>query len=414
MGPDVWAKAYHNVRELEGSLGRSRFALLQQFVTTLCYNTLLLRASLLHCSVVRNPLIAEVIAEAFGTFVLVSIRHRCSRDGGPVRARDAGEVVNGGFTNITIAWGLAVTMAVYLTAKISGAHLNPAVTLALAAFRGFSWNKVLPYCVAQMLGGFCGAALTYLNYRPAFLKVDPDLSRTAGVFTTFPAFPGVPMAGFLDQVIGTALWFCSIFALSDENNIAPPPHIAPLLVGLVVVRDRNVFRRHAWVRHQSGARLRPAAAYRARRLSEQRFDRWIESVSGAARSAPDRRTGRRSALRNSDRPVSPAERECKLCLDRRHVIAATTAASYGRILGANDRVGVGFVGYGLIGAQHVFDFKNQKDVDMVAMSDTYQPRMEQGIAACGGNAKAIPTSASCSTTRTCRPSSSPRPIIGTA
>ena len=76
-----------------------------------------------------------------------------------------------------------------------------------------------------------------------------------------------------------------------------------------------------------------------------------------------------------------------MSITRRQVIAATAAASYGRILGANDRVGVGFVGYGLIGAQHVFDFKNQKDVDMVAMSDTYQPRMEQGIAACGGSAK---------------------------
>lgn len=76
-----------------------------------------------------------------------------------------------------------------------------------------------------------------------------------------------------------------------------------------------------------------------------------------------------------------------MSITRRQAIAATAAASYGRILGANDRVGVGFVGYGLIGAQHVFDFKNQKDVDMVAMSDTYQPRMEQGIAACGGKAK---------------------------
>jgi len=72
---------------------------------------------------------------------------------------------------------------------------------------------------------------------------------------------------------------------------------------------------------------------------------------------------------------------------RRHFLAAATAASYSRILGANDRIQVGFVGYGLIGAQHVFDFKNQKDVDMAAMSDVYQPRLEQGVAACGGNAK---------------------------
>jgi predicted dehydrogenase len=72
---------------------------------------------------------------------------------------------------------------------------------------------------------------------------------------------------------------------------------------------------------------------------------------------------------------------------RRQLIGALTAASYSRIYGANDRVQVGFVGYGLIGAQHVYDFRNQKDVDLAAMSDVYQPRLEQGVAACGGKAK---------------------------
>jgi predicted dehydrogenase len=72
---------------------------------------------------------------------------------------------------------------------------------------------------------------------------------------------------------------------------------------------------------------------------------------------------------------------------RRTFSTALSAAAYSRILGANDRVGVGFIGYGLIGAQHVFDFKNQKDVDMVALSDCYQPRLEQGVAACAGRAK---------------------------
>ena len=171
---------------------------------------------LLHCSVVRNPLVAEVIAEAFGTFILILFGTGVVAMVVLFGQGIAGEVVNGGFTNITLAWGLAVTMAIYLTAKISGAHLNPAVTIALAAFRGFPWIKVLPYCLAQMFGAFCGAALTYLNYRPAFARMDPDLSKTAGVFTTFPAFPALPMAGFLDQVIGTALLILLIFALSDE------------------------------------------------------------------------------------------------------------------------------------------------------------------------------------------------------
>ena len=78
---------------------------------------------------------------------------------------------------------------------------------------------------------------------------------------------------------------------------------------------------------------------------------------------------------------------------RRTAIAlgAASAASSLRVLGANDRVQVGFIGYGLIGAQHVHDFKNQTDVDLAAMSDVYQPRMEQGIAACGGKAKPVTT-----------------------
>ena len=76
-----------------------------------------------------------------------------------------------------------------------------------------------------------------------------------------------------------------------------------------------------------------------------------------------------------------------MSLTRRTFATGLSAAAYSRILGANDRLQVGFVGYGLIGAQHVYDFKNQRDVDLAAMSDIYQPRMEEGIRACGGKAK---------------------------
>src|SRR6266540_1808844 len=72
---------------------------------------------------------------------------------------------------------------------------------------------------------------------------------------------------------------------------------------------------------------------------------------------------------------------------RRGFLGAVTAASYQRLQGANARVQVGFIGYGLIGSQHVYDFKNQKDVDLAAMCDVYQPRLEQGVAACGQRAK---------------------------
>jgi predicted dehydrogenase len=74
---------------------------------------------------------------------------------------------------------------------------------------------------------------------------------------------------------------------------------------------------------------------------------------------------------------------------RRQFLTGLSAAAYSRVLGANDRVQTGFIGYGLIGAQHVHDFKNQKDVDLAAMCDVNQPRLEQGVAACGGKAKAF-------------------------
>lgn len=183
----------------------------------------------------RDRLLAEVIAEAFGTFVIITFGTGVCAMVTLFGHGTPAEIVNGGYTNITFAWGLAVAMAVYLTARISGAHLNPAVTLALAVFRGFPWSKVLPYCVAQIVGAFFGAALVYLNYRPAFMKFDPSLSQTAGIFTTFPAFPDMPMVGFLDQVIGTALLLLLVCALTDEENSAPPSWVVPLLIGLAVV-----------------------------------------------------------------------------------------------------------------------------------------------------------------------------------
>lgn len=175
----------------------------------------------------NNRLSSELIAEFFGTLVLILF-------GNGVVAM----VIlfdKGGYTNITLAWGLGVTMGIYIAGKISGAHLNPAVTLALAVFRGFPWKKVLPYSLAQIAGAFVASALVYWNYRLQFLSVDPTLERTAGVFTTFPAFPAQPFAGLLDQTIGTALLLLLIFAITDERNMPPGANLGPLMVGLVVV-----------------------------------------------------------------------------------------------------------------------------------------------------------------------------------
>ena len=180
-------------------------------------------------------MLPELIAEFLGTLVLILFGNGVVAMVVLFGKGVPGEIVNGGFTNITLAWGLAVTMGIYIAGKISGAHLNPAVTISLAIYRDFPWRKVLPYILVQVLGAFLAAALVYWNYLPAFQAFDPGLEKTAGIFTTFPTFAQVPFAGLLDQTIGTALLLMLIFAITDERNQPPGSNMGALMVGLVVV-----------------------------------------------------------------------------------------------------------------------------------------------------------------------------------
>src|SRR3984893_4079230 len=97
-------------------------------------------------------LTAELIAEFIGTLVLILFGNGVVANVVLFGSGVPGEIVHGGYTNITIGWGLAVTMGVYLAGRISGAHLNPAVTISLAVYRDFPWRKVLPYILVQTLG----------------------------------------------------------------------------------------------------------------------------------------------------------------------------------------------------------------------------------------------------------------------
>jgi glycerol uptake facilitator protein len=180
-------------------------------------------------------MLPELAAEFFGTLILLLFGNGVVAMVVLFGHNIPGEIVNGGFTNINFAFGIGVTMGIYVAGRISGAHLNPAVTLAVAAFRGFSWVKVIPYCLAQTAGAFCAAAIVYWNYRPQFKLFDPGLEHTAGVFTTFPAFPQMPTAGLLDQTIGTAILVFLIFALIDNRNSPPQANLTPVLIGLIVV-----------------------------------------------------------------------------------------------------------------------------------------------------------------------------------
>jgi MIP family channel proteins len=178
----------------------------------------------------------EAAAEFLGTFVLIVFGV------GVVAQVVLSGRNNGEYFSINVGWGLAVTMGVYVAAGISGAHLNPAVTLALAVRRAFAWSKVAPYVVAQFAGAFVASVVVFVTYREALDRFDGGVRQiggalgTAGIWATYPqpylsVFPG----GFIDQVVGTALLVGVIFALSDARNFAPPPRLAPVLVGLLVL-----------------------------------------------------------------------------------------------------------------------------------------------------------------------------------
>src|SRR5215472_9649616 len=109
----------------------------------------------------KSTLVAELAAEFLGTFVLILFGTGVVAMVVLFPSKNPGETIHGGYTNITFGWGLGVTMGIYVAGKISGAHLNPAVTLTLAVFRGFPWRKVMPYSVAQTAGAFAAAALVY-------------------------------------------------------------------------------------------------------------------------------------------------------------------------------------------------------------------------------------------------------------
>jgi glycerol uptake facilitator protein len=191
----------------------------------------------------------ELLAELIGTFVLI-----CFGDGVVAMAvaalNQSGRgtqifAASGDWLIIGWGWGLAVAFAVYVAGGVSGAHINPAVTVAFALRRGFPWRKVPGYIAAQMVGAFLGALLVYIVYKAAIdsyesanhiVRGQPDSVPTYSIFATFPAkYFGNWLGPFIDQVVGTAFLVAFVFALVDERNQPPRANLAPLLVGLVVV-----------------------------------------------------------------------------------------------------------------------------------------------------------------------------------
>lgn len=181
----------------------------------------------------RRTLFGEMVAEFTGTMILILFGV------GVVAQVVTSKGALGNHDSIAWAWGLGVTFGVYTAARISGAHLNPAVSVALAVFGDFSWRKVLPFALAQTAGAFVAALLVRWVYSGAIATIDPHHTiATQGIFSTLPGNGSMDIStgtALIDQILGTAILLFLILAVTDSRNDAPVAWMAPFIVGLIVV-----------------------------------------------------------------------------------------------------------------------------------------------------------------------------------
>lgn len=197
----------------------------------------------------------QYVAEFFGTLLLMVF-------GFGVNAQVIlGKRAFGDWLSMNIGWGLSVMFGVYVCGKISGAHLNPAVTVAMAVRGSFPWKRVAPFVVLQVAAAFLGSGIVYGTYYEAFDSAEQATAApgrvesagstaiesagrtmaTAGVFGTYPNsalwFEKTVSnwTGLVDQIVGTALLLICICAVTDEKNSAPKSNLAPMMIGAAVM-----------------------------------------------------------------------------------------------------------------------------------------------------------------------------------
>lgn len=194
----------------------------------------------------EKGLTGELVAEFFGTFVLILLGDGVVANVGLAPRLES---VAYNWNTITIGWAFAVIVAVYIAGGVSGAHINPAVTIALAVKRDFPWSKVLPYIAAQMVGAFVGALGVYLVYMEGLQAAGmPNVWSTGpgsvfgnsfwgaagsyaegatGVYSIFNAS--------IAEFFGTMVLLWGVLASGDERNLGLKNNMGPFLVGFTVL-----------------------------------------------------------------------------------------------------------------------------------------------------------------------------------
>jgi len=188
-------------------------------------------------------IVAEFIGELFGTFILILLGDGVVANVG-LAPRLAAPAYN--WNTITLGWAFAVIVAVYVSGGVSGAHINPAVTLALAFRRGFPWGKVVPYIVAQMIGAFLGALAVYLVYYTGLKSAGMPNVWCTGPGSVFgDAFWGGTGAAAtgsyniwiaaIAEAFGTMVLLWGVAASGDSKNLGLMHNLGPFLVGFTVL-----------------------------------------------------------------------------------------------------------------------------------------------------------------------------------
>ncbi|MBA1379089.1 MIP/aquaporin family protein [Pseudomonas brassicacearum] len=184
----------------------------------------------------QPSLSSQCLAEFLGTALLIFFGTGCV-----AALKVAG--ASFGLWEISIIWGVGVSMAIYLSAGISGAHLNPAVSIALSLFTDFEKRKLPFYIICQVAGAFCGALLVYTLYSNLFFDFEQSRHMVRGteaslelasVFSTYPHSALSIGQAFLVEMIITAILMGVIMSLTDDNNGLPRGPLAPLLIGLLI------------------------------------------------------------------------------------------------------------------------------------------------------------------------------------
>lgn len=169
-----------------------------------------------------TPFIAELVGTMiliiFGAGVVGGVLMKKSK------AQDSGWIV------ITIGWGLAVAMGVYAVGGVSGAHLNPAVTLGMASIGEFPWADVPMYMLAQILGAICGAIIVYFHYLPHWKETEDEAAKLS-VFATIPAIRH-PLSNLTSEIIGTFILLLGLLAIGANEFTEG---LNPLIVGALIV-----------------------------------------------------------------------------------------------------------------------------------------------------------------------------------